>query len=70
MAKGAIRSVENAVLMVLNETVPKDLVQWTDNGPRYILHEFRNAMKLLGIRPEYIQTHNPEDNGNFESFHN
>ena len=33
-------------------------------------HEFRNAMKLLGIMLEYIQKHTPEDNGNIESFHN
>jgi transposase InsO family protein len=33
-------------------------------------HEFRSAMKLLGIKLEYIQKHTPEDNGNIESFHN
>ncbi len=42
----------------------------TDNGPQYISHEFRNAMKLLIIRLEYIQKHTPEDNGDIESFHN
>ncbi len=31
---------------------------------------FRKAMKLLGIRLEYIQKQTPEDNGNIESFHN
>ena len=33
-------------------------------------HEFRNSMKLLGIRLEYIQKHTPVDNGHIESFHN
>ena len=32
--------------------------------------EFRSAMKLLGIKLEYIQKHTPEDNGDIESFHN
>ena len=40
-ARDAIRSVENAVLMALNGTVTKGLVLRTDNGPQYILHEFR-----------------------------
>ena len=31
---------------------------------------FRESMKLLGIRSEYIQKHTPEDNGNIESFQN
>ncbi|MCW6170968.1 MAG: integrase core domain-containing protein [Thermoplasmatales archaeon] len=31
---------------------------------------FRKAMKLLGIRLEYIQKQTLEDNGNIESFHN
>ena len=33
-------------------------------------HEFRNAMKLLEIKLEYIQKHTPEDNGDIESFNN
>ena len=41
----------------------------TDNGPQYISHEFRNAMRLLEIKLEYIQKHTPEDNGDIESFH-
>ena len=70
MARDAIRSVENAVLMAFNGTVPEGLVLRTDNGPQYISHEFRSAMKLLGIKLEYIQKHTPEDHGNIESFHN
>ena len=41
-----------------------------DNGPQYISNEFGNAIKLLGIKLEYIQKHTPEDNGDIESFHN
>jgi len=70
MAKDAIRSVENAVLMAFDRSVPEGLVLRTDNGPQYISHEFRSAMKLLGIKLEYIQKHTPEDNGDIESFHN
>jgi transposase InsO family protein len=70
MARDAIRSVENAVLMAFNGSVSKGLVLRTDNGPQYISHEFRSAMKLLRIRLEYIQKHTPEDNGDIESFHN
>ena len=32
--------------------------------------EFRESMKLLGIRLEHIQKHTPEDIGDIESFHN
>ena len=69
MARDAIRSVENAVLMAFNGSAPEDLVLRTDNGPQYISHEFRNAMRLLEIKLEYIQKHTPEDNGDIESFH-
>ena len=70
MARDAIRSVENAVLMAFNGTVPEGLVLRKDNGPQYTSHEFRSAMKLLGIKLEYIQKHIPEDNRKIESFHN
>ena len=70
MARDAIRSVENAVLLAFNGSVPKGLVLRTDNGPQYISREFRSVMKLLGIKLEYIQKHTPEDNGDIESFHN
>jgi len=41
-----------------------------DNGPQYVSETFRNTLKLLGIRPEYIQKHTPDDNGDIESLHN
>ena len=49
MARDAIRSVENAVLMAFNGTVPEGLVLRIDNGPQYISKEFRSAMKLPEI---------------------
>jgi transposase InsO family protein len=70
MAMDAIRSVKRVVLMAFYGSAPEGLVLRTDNGPRYVSHEFRNAMKLLGIKLEYIHKHTPEDNGNIESFHN
>ena len=41
MAGDAIRSLENAVLLAFNGSVPEDLVLRTDNGPQYISREFR-----------------------------
>ena len=40
MARDAIRSVENALLMAFNGTVPEGLVLRKDNWPQYISHEF------------------------------
>ena len=47
-----------------------NLILRTDNGPQNISREFRESMKLLGIKSEYKQKHTPEDNGDIESFHN
>jgi transposase InsO family protein len=69
-ATDALRAVEKACAVRFSGTVPHDLVLRTDNGPQYISHEFKESMKLLGIRSEYIQKHTPEDNGDIESFHN
>ena len=70
MGRDAIRSVENAVLLAFNGTVREGPVLRTGNRSQYIPKEFRSAMKLLGIKLEYIQKHTPEDNGDIESFHN
>ena len=69
-ATDALRAVEKACAVRFSGTVPHDLVLRTDNGPQYISRGFRESMKLLGIRSEYIQKHTPEDNGDIESFHN
>ena len=70
MVRYAIRSVENNALLAFNGSLPDLLVLRTDNGPLSYQNEFRNAMKLLGIKLEYKQKHTPKDNGNIESFHN
>ena len=49
---------------------PHDLVLRTDNGPQYISETFKNTVKILGIKSEYIQKHTHEDNGDIESFRN
>ena len=69
-ATDALRAVEKACAVRFSGTVPHDLVLRTDNGPQYISRGFRESMKLLGIRSEYVQKHTPEDNGDIESFHN
>ena len=69
-AGDCIRAVEKAYAIRFPDVKPVHLVLRTDNGPQYISHEFRNVMKLLGIKLEYIQKHTPEDNGDIESFHN
>ena len=69
-ARDAIGSLENAVLMAFNGTVPEGLALRTDNGPHYISDIFKNTVKTLGIKSEYIQKHTPEDNWDIESFHN
>ncbi len=58
--------MEVAILKAFNGSVPKGLVLRTDNGPQYVSHEFRNAMKLPGIKLEYIQKHTPENNADIE----
>jgi transposase InsO family protein len=63
-------AVEKAYAVRFPGKIPHSLVLRTDNGPQYISEIFRNTVKILGIRSEYIQKHTPEDNGDIESFHN
>ena len=69
-AKDCIRTLEKAYSARFPDIKKKDLVLRTDNGPQYISGEFKETVKFLGIRSEYIQKHTPEDNGDIESFHN
>ncbi len=69
-AGDCIRAVEKAYAIRFPDVKLVHLVLRTDNGPQYISREFRESMKLLGIKSEYIQKHTPEDNGDIESFHN
>ena len=69
-AKDCIKAVEKAYAVRFPHGGMSHLILRADNGPQYISREFRESMKLLGIRSEYIQKHTPEDNGDIESFHN
>ena len=69
-AKECIRAVEKACAIRFPDGNPHDLVLRTDNGPQYVSETFKNTVKILGIKSEYIQKHTPEDNGDIESFHN
>ena len=69
-ARDCIKEVENAFVIRFPDGNHHELILRTDNGPQYISREFRESVKLLGIRSEYIQKHTPEDNGDIESFHN
>jgi transposase InsO family protein len=69
-ANDCIKAVEKAFSIRFPDGNPHDLILRTDNGPQYISDIFKNTVKTLGIKSEYIQKHTPEDNGDIESFHN
>ena len=69
-AKDCIKAVEKAYAIRFSNGNPENTVLRTDNGPQYQSEIFKNTVKLLDIRSEYIQKHTPEDNGDIESFHN
>lgn len=68
-ASDAVGSVDDAVSRTFDGSFACGSLR-VDNGRQYSSKLFRKAMKLLGIRLEYIQKQTPEDNGNIESFHN
>ena len=41
----------------------------TEGGPRFPVPRFREATRILGMRPVIDRPHDPEDNGPQESFH-
>ena len=64
----AITSITNAVAMAKPDC-PKLRLR-TDNGTQYTSHDFRKAVKALGIgKHEFIWKNTPEQNGHVESFH-
>ncbi len=69
-AKDWIKAVENVYVIKFPDGNHHELILRTDNGLQYISGKLKNAVKILGIRTEYIQKHTPEDNGDIESFHN
>ena len=51
-AKDCIRAVEKAYAIRFPDGNHNDLILRTDNGPQYVSGEFRESVKLLGIRSE------------------
>jgi len=64
---------ENAILSVQNALIKHpeaiDVRLRTDRGPQYESESFRESMKILGVRQEFIAINTPEQNGHMESFH-
>lgn len=65
--ENAIQSVTNALAARSIDTSRLSLR--VDNGPQYKSNAFRESMKVLGIKTEYIFRNTPEQNGHIESFH-
>ena len=64
----AITSITNAVATAKPDC--SKLRLRTDNGVQYTSHDFRKAVKALGIgKHEFIWKNTPEQNGHVESFH-
>ena len=66
--ESAIMSVNNALAAHPMVDVSK-LTLRCDNGSQYRSKAFRESMKALGIRMEFIFYNTPEQNGHMESFH-
>ena len=66
---------ENAIMSVNNtlashpQVDTKELTLRCDNGSQYRSGAFRESMRALGIRVEFIYANTPEQNGHVESFH-
>jgi transposase InsO family protein len=66
---------EHAIMSVNNTLVSHPeidvggLTLRCDNGPQYRSNAFRESMRTLGIKIEYIFANTPEQNGHVESFH-
>lgn len=68
MKENAVMSVNNALAAHPQVDVSK-LTLRCDNGSQYRSKAFRESMKALGIKLEFIYYNTPEQNGHIESFH-
>jgi len=68
-AKDCIKPVEEAYAIRYKDYNLNNRALRADNSPQYIAKEFKNTLKLLNIKHEYIKKQPPEDNGALESFH-
>ena len=66
-AKAAVAAVVHAVAQEQPDTAKLRIR--TDNGSQYSSREFRESIKSLGIRHDFIWKNTPEQNGHIESFH-
>ncbi len=67
-AQVAVESLTRAVSTISADEARGLLVR-SDNGVQYTSREFKESMKALGVRCEYIWHNTPEQNGHVESFH-
>ena len=66
--ENAIMSVNNALASHPRADI-SNLTLRCDNGSQYRSKAFRESMKALGIKLEFIYYNTPEQNGHIESFH-
>jgi len=64
--ENAILSVEKALIKHPEAT---DVRLRTDRGPQYDSESFRESMRILRVKQEFIALNTPEQNGHMESFH-
>lgn len=64
--ENAILSVEKALI---KHPEARDIRLRTDRGPQYESETFRESMRVLGVKQEFIAVNTPEQNGHVESFH-
>jgi putative transposase len=64
--ENAILSVEKALI---KHPEAVDVRLRTDRGPQYESEAFRESMKILRVKQEFIAVNTPEQNGHMESFH-
>jgi transposase InsO family protein len=64
---------ENAILSVEKALVKhpeaNELRLRTDHGSQYGSRAFKESMRILGVRQEFIAVNTPEQNGRLKSFH-
>jgi len=64
--ENAILSLEKALI---KHPQALDVRLRTDHGSQYGSRAFKESMRVLGVRQEFIAVNTPEQNGHMESFH-
>ncbi len=68
-AQVAVESLTRAVSTITADEAHRLLVRRRDNGIQCTSRQFKESIKILGVRCEYIWYNTPEQNGHVESFH-